>query len=258
MRRVVIVIVAMCLISWAHNSVQAADPIAPPFTQEKIGALNDIQLFVFGEYYAEGRGVARNLALADQLFEAAFERNAARATEIGNVYLDKLKQFAKASHWYERGAAAGAERAVDYIGFIYIQAKEHPLPDHAEFNRLLKSDDGFSAIRLGHMYLYGWDVERDPAEAEKWFQKALRKGHIRLLADLGDYTRDGRLGHDQVKLRALAWYLAATHFGIIRAPAAVLAISFDMPASETRAAEALSKKLIAELKTFDVKIYPFP
>jgi len=31
-----------------------------------------------------------------------------------------------------------------------------------------------------------------------------------------------------------------------------------MPASETRAAEALSMKLIAELKTFDVKIYPFP
>jgi TPR repeat protein len=108
------------------------------------------------------------------------------------------------------------------------------------------------------MYFYGWDVKRDPTEAEKWFQKALRKGHIRLLADLGDYTRDGWLGHAGIKTRALAWYLAATHFGIIRAPAAVLAMSFDMPASKTRAAEALSKKLIAGLKMFDVEIYPFP
>ena len=68
------------------------------------------------------------------------------------------------------------------------------------------------------MYLYGWNVERDPTEADKWFQKALRKGHTRLLADLGDYTREGWLGHDRIKTRALAWYLAAAHFGIVRAP----------------------------------------
>jgi len=108
------------------------------------------------------------------------------------------------------------------------------------------------------MYLYGWNVERDPTEADKWFQKALRKGHTRLLADLGDYTREGWLGHDRIKTRALAWYLAAAHFGIIRAPGAALAMSFHIPASATRAAEGSSKKLVAELKTFDVKIYPFP
>jgi hypothetical protein len=98
----------------------------------------------------------------------------------------------------------------------------------------------------------------NPEDQSRRFRKALRKGHIRLLADLGDYTRDGWLGPNRLKVRALAWYHAAAKFGIVRAPGAALAISFHMPASETRAAEALSMKLIAELKTFDVKIYPFP
>jgi hypothetical protein len=118
MRQVAIIHLAVILASGASGSLWAAEKAVPPFTDEKIAALNDIQLFVFGWDYAEGRGVAQNLDLAKQLFEAAFKRDPGHAIGIGHVYERGLKDFAKASHWYERGAALGVKNAVDFFGFF--------------------------------------------------------------------------------------------------------------------------------------------
>ena len=62
-----------------------------------------------------GRGVKPNLKIAERLFEAAFRRDAEWATGIGNVYERELKDFAKASHWFERGAALGVKNAVIFL-----------------------------------------------------------------------------------------------------------------------------------------------
>jgi TPR repeat protein len=127
----------------------------------------------------------------------------------------------------------------------------------AEFKRLLQSDDGFSAIRLGRMYLFGWDVERDPVEAEKWFLKALRKGHLRLLADLGDYTSYGWMGNHETGVTALAWYLTAAHFGDDRARQEALNFSAQTLQDMSLLARRQSRRLLDELKSFDGTKFPF-
>jgi TPR repeat protein len=238
--------------------MRAAEKRIPPPAEANTAWLKANWDFGQGVNYLEGNGVAQNLEIAEKYFESAFAGDPENATLIGSIYERKRKDFAKASHWFERGAAVGAEHAVDYLGFIYKDVKQHPLPDHAEFNRLLKSDDGYSAIRLGRMYLFGWDVERDPAEAEKWFRKALRQGHLRLLADLGDYTSWGWMGGHESSVTALAWYLAAAHFGDQRAHEAALELSAQTIQEMRPVAPHQARELLDELKAFEGNKYLFP
>ena len=147
--------VALLVVWSALNAVRAAEKCIPPPADANTALLRANWGFWQGVRFAGGKGVAQNLVFTKNYFESAFTGDPENATLIGVFYERKLKDFAKASHWFERRAAVGVEQAVGYLGFLYDNAKEHPLPDFKSFGRLRKSDDGFSAIRLGHMYLNG-------------------------------------------------------------------------------------------------------
>jgi TPR repeat protein len=257
MRQVAIFLLAVLLASGASGSLWAAEKARPP-PEANTAVLKANWGYVEGTKYAEGRGVAQNLEIAEKYFEAAFAGDPDYAVSIGITYSRKLKQFAKASHWFERGVAVGAKDAVEFLGFLYEDVKQHPLPDHAEFQRMLQSDDGYSATRLGRMYLFGWDVTRDPVEAEKWFRKALRKGHLRVLADLADYTSYGWMGNHDTGVTALAWYLTAAHFGDDRARKEALKLSAQTLQDMSLLSRRQSRRLLETLKAFDGNLFPFP
>ena len=90
------------------------------------------------------------------------------------------------------------------------------------------------------------------------FRKALGKGHLRLLADLGDYTSYGWMGNHESGVTALAWYLTAAHFGDDRARKEAMKLSAQTLQDMSLLSRQQSRRLLDDLKDFDGNKFPFP
>jgi TPR repeat protein len=100
------------------------------------------QLLV-GRNYALGRGVVRDLDIADKWFAMAAVNDTLKLLEVGLFYETEIIDLARAADWYERGAQKG---------------------------------DTFAYVALGYIHINKNSVDFDPEKAREYFQRAVDSG----------------------------------------------------------------------------------
>lgn len=141
-----------------------------------------------GVMHDEGKGLARNPALAVE--------------------------------WWRKAAGQGMVRAMHNLANAYI-AGEGAAQDHAAAIKWLRAaaDKGLdrSQYTLGQMYGYGLGVKQDKAIAAKMFRMAAEQGHDRAQYNLGKMYRDGAGGLDRSAEEAARWFRKAALQGYTKA-----------------------------------------
>ncbi len=107
------------------------------------------------------------------------------------------------------------------------------------------SDHAYAQYFLARMYADGRGIEKNPAEAAKWFRKAAEKGVQDAQFRLGGLYERGE-GVPQDLEYAYGWYGVSAHLGNTQAAAALSATKGNLGPTELQKAEALAQDLIAK------------
>ncbi len=107
------------------------------------------------------------------------------------------------------------------------------------------SDDSLAQYFLARMYADGRGVDKNPAEAAKWFRKAAAKGVQEAQVRLGGLYERGD-GVPQDMEYAYGWYAVAAHLGNPKGTAALQSSLQKLKPAELRAARLLADDLIAK------------
>ena len=105
--------------------------------------------------YLQGRGVARDEAMAINLLESA--------------------------------VAAGDPSAQRALGMLYLEGRgvqEHPSMAAILLTEAARQGEMPAQARLGLLYRDGWGVERDEFEAAYWLERAAERGNVEAMAQL--------------------------------------------------------------------------
>ena len=210
-------------------------------------------LLDLGKYYAAGKHIPNNFELAEKFFTAAFEKDSYYGGKIGYFYYNRMKDYPKAIHWYEKSIRAGDPVSLAWISLVFLDktpgfydpekfvalsriavAKgvgyaHNYLGDHyskgkgVEKNYVKALQHYIAAFeydpitarpeKIGAMYLRGQGVDKNPAEAVKWYRRAVQGGDYRLALWLAERYRDGTFGKDQHLSHAFSWYLVSAILG---------------------------------------------
>jgi localization factor PodJL len=135
--------------------------------------------------YAEGRGVAQNLANAAEWFERAAKQGLAPAQfRLGRLYekgLGVKKSLETARRFYVAAAQAGNAKALHNLAVLYAEGIDGK-PDYQAAARWFGKAAGYafadSQYNLAILYARGIGVEQNVAEAYKWFALAARDGDM--------------------------------------------------------------------------------
>ncbi len=156
-------------------------------------------MYWLGLFYLEGVGTEQNLSHAFTCFHRAAEAGLPDAQyELGVCYRHgegTAQDIEKALYWYGKAAEQGYLDADVNMGIIY-QAGLGGIPvDYKKgFECFLKASTGDNPeafFCLGKAYFNGLGVERNPAEAARWFKKAADLGEPDSMYHLGVMYRDG-------------------------------------------------------------------
>ena len=77
---------------------------------------------------------------------------------------------------------------------------------YREFLPLAEDGDAIAQFRIGSMYMNGFGVQQNDAEAAKWFGLAAEQGQVNAQFNLGLIFEDGR-GVPKNDAVAAKWYL---------------------------------------------------
>jgi TPR repeat protein len=157
----------VCLVSQSTQSQPSTlmdDDTGAPRQQSVDGHLKQ-ELQLAGNYMA-GRGVTRDIAQAIYWYRKAADQGLPAAqVQLGYFYLAGVgvsRDEAQAAKWFERAAASGSYEGKLNLAVLYLRGSGITHFPRAE---------GY----LGILYLIGVGVEKDPAKAEKWFDRAARQ-----------------------------------------------------------------------------------
>lgn len=149
-------------------------------------------LYLLGQLYERGTGVACDIGRAIGYFAAAAERNVREAqARYGMALLSGYgvaADPARGQTWLRRAALAGDAEAAAVLGDLCGRGLDMA-PNYAEavaWYRLASGLGHAAASRtLGRIYLAGVGVPADRAEAGHWFGVAARQGDTVAAAELG-------------------------------------------------------------------------
>jgi localization factor PodJL len=141
--------------------------------------------YEIAQRYAEGRGVAQNLANAAEWFERAAKQGLAPAQfRLGRLYekgLGVKKSLETARRFYVAAAQAGNAKALHNLAVLYAEGIDGK-PDYQAAARWFGKAAGYafadSQYNLAILYARGIGVEQNVAEAYKWFALAARDGDM--------------------------------------------------------------------------------
>ena len=139
-----------------------------------------------GQHLEEGRGVPQDLSEAKQWFlKAAGQGERTAEVELGLLSLSEghvtPPNYIEAMWWFRKAAERGSHRAQLRIGTLYRLGLGVP-EDHKEaLTWVLKAtadpQDTLAIYTVGLIYdSGGFGVERDYAQAMKWYEIAANKG----------------------------------------------------------------------------------
>ena len=118
---------------------------------------------------------------AVKYFEAAYQLGNSKAAyelgciyDIGNILVKQDKQ--KACQYYEYAKEHGCLDAINVLGKKYLESKEYELA-HSYFREGYVLQLKFPTYNLGHLYEYGFGVDRDITKACKYYLKSYELGY---------------------------------------------------------------------------------
>lgn len=187
------------------ESVDAADPATmatfvpvdagPVALREAADAGDAKAMFEIGNRYADGRGVAADMAAAAEWYERSAELGYAPAEyRLGNLYergSGVERDITAAMEWYDRAAKQGNASAMHNLAVLYAMGGAENAPDNDRAARwfLEAAELGVtdSQYNLGILAAKGTGVPQSLEESYKWFA---------LVAKTGD--RDAAAKRDEV------------------------------------------------------------
>ncbi|MCQ2085429.1 MAG: sel1 repeat family protein [archaeon] len=149
---------------------------------KKLAEQGFIKSMVFvGEAHYYGNGVKEDHAEALRLFQIGAEKdNALCQYYLGDCY-DKgngvKKDEKTAMKWYKKAADQGHKVSVQILEERKTQAILEDESPFATFEKSARSGNAQSMYILGRYYEDGIGIEKNPAKAKEWYQKAKKRGN---------------------------------------------------------------------------------
>ena len=199
--QLVLLLAAFLAFSVVAGNAAHAEPDESQIAQQRIEAISDFMqghferaftLFlgcaeagdIGGErgvafLYANGLGVAKDMAQAEKWYRRAADRHDARAQNaLGVIYASGMAgqpDFVRAAYWYGRAAAQGSARAQYSLGQLYDTGRG-VARDYGEAARwyMAAASQGLAEAQyeVGHAFSYGTGVPQDDVPAYMWFALA--------------------------------------------------------------------------------------
>lgn len=163
----------------------AAIPLdAGPVVLREAAAAGDPKAFYeIGNRYAEGRGVAEDMAKAAEWYEKAAGQGLAPAQyRLGSFYekgIGVSRDIAAAKRWYERAAGHGNASAMHNLAVLHAMGADGATDNDAAarwFQRAAEFGVRDSQFNLGILAAKGVGMPQNLEEAYKWFTLVARAG----------------------------------------------------------------------------------
>ena len=163
----------------------AAIPLdAGPVALREAAASGDPKaLYEIGNRYAEGRGVAEDMAKAAQWYEKAAEHGLAPAQyRLGSFYekgVGVARDVARARHWYQQAAERGNASAMHNLAVLHAMGADGKTDNEAAarwFVRAAELGVRDSQFNLGILSAKGVGMQQNLPEAYKWFALVAKAG----------------------------------------------------------------------------------
>ena len=184
-------------------------------------------MLVLGQLYAGGQIVEQNLTTARDFFEKA----AAAGEADGNVLVGQMfeagqgadQDITKATELYEKAAAGKSIQGMMRLANLYAngaKGMEKNLDTAKEWltKATVSETDGAAAVNLGVILE---NLDKKPADAYKWFQKAADQGNPTGMERLAALQASGPAGEKKDPKESFAWYEKAAKAGNVNAMLAV-------------------------------------
>lgn len=134
-----------------------------------------------------------------------------------------------------RAADAGHVEAQLLFGFILDWSEENA--EAVRYYRMAaESGEPRGQLELARMYLSGEGVDKDPAAAREWIEKARALGHAPAIMQVGYAHLDGAMGYPRDYAQARALFQQALDQGHDQAKSALATVD-RLEAAEKKAAE---------------------
>lgn len=195
---------------------------ALPWFRKAAEAGNAVAMNNLGIAYRDGEGTAADPIEAHRWFERAARTGHAWAQfSVGKNYYDGVaveKDLAEAEKWFEKSAEQDIANSVRMLGVIEYQryvntGNDAQIRRAAELMRKAAGmGDATAQYNLGVFHENGMGVERDYAEAVRWFVKAADNGDSSAQLALGRCYLKGK-GVDQDYGAARRWLTLALENG---------------------------------------------
>jgi TPR repeat protein len=161
--------------------------------------------FALAVRHAAGDGLPQSDAEAGRWLLAAAAQGHPRAQlEAGLPYYEK-KSFPEAEKWFRLAAGQGLADGQYMLGCLYHDAGRHAEADHC-WRQAAAQNHAPAQTALGRQFQFGWGVQRDYAEAARWYLAAVRQG----VADAGVNLGLIYYENNQVQEAVKWWHQAAT------------------------------------------------
>ena len=158
----------------------------------------------------------------NQIRQAASSGNAKAMEALGSYEsgtVERIVWFRKAFEAWEKNA--NNESSDDYVNSMYQLGVYYELgigvdKDLAEavkwYKKAAEKGNTDAMCSLGSSYRIGHGVDKDPAEAVKWYKKAAEKGNTHAMCNLGSCYHFGD-GVDEDPAESVKWYKKAAEKG---------------------------------------------
>lgn len=153
--------------------------------------------------YAQGMGIPRDSARAIDFYRKADAAGDADGADgVGLSYENGwgvTRDMEEARRWYERAARLGSRWGHLHLANLMMGSprdKDDPVQAISHYRAAAEQSVTSAQYALGNAYADGEGVAKDPFEARKWYERAIKDGSREAMNNLGALYLDGGLSRD--------------------------------------------------------------
>ena len=188
-RWIFLLILALTFVAGPSSADEAAD------LEQVVKSGSAKEQYTLGVRYIRGKGVYKDLAIAEKLLRvAAGQDHTLAMTNLGNVIQHRTtarKEFVEATKWFRAAAEKGMAEGQYHLGQSYQHGKgaPHNYASAAEWYGKAAAQELPKAINaLAVLYRNGLGVEMDFAKAQELYRQAAKKGYSKAQYNLAIMT----------------------------------------------------------------------